>query len=574
MRLKRIFGVFLGLLGAVQIGFAACDPSTPPVVTPRIGLLEPVINACGWGVTMNNNMSILDTNTILLGAPNTFTADQTYTGNIFVSTLNVTNNAIINGQTIVKSIRFPDGTVQVSSGATTANVIQNTSSLQSGAVFYVSSGAATGPLTAPIVNASTLQINGVNFLSDGGNASGIFLGDTSAPSNSLGLDNICIGQQTCNTFTSANSDMVIIGNRAGRNLIAGNSDTCIGSQACGGLDTTGAGIKNIAVGANALSALGIGQKNVGTGWSAGGSVTTGNDNDLYGDSAGNNIVGGTANALYGSNSGINISGGVKNSCFGFNNCLNIKLGSSNTVVGATAGHSQDNNGADSGSTYIGFGAGPSPFLSNTPLFDAIAIGNNAVVVSSNTAQIGGPGVDAVRVIMSTFTASSGTVAGPFSVTGPLSITGPTSLNGNATFNNQIAAVFFNALQDGSSQINNDGGSGKQRLKITAQDGVIAQGNLISSGTTPSLGSCGTTPTISTAATNNAGNITWGGAATTCVLTFANGGYIAPPFCVANTASSSGFAEPTTTTNTGVTFTFSASITGSTMTYVCIGGRGG
>lgn len=104
-------------------------------------------------------------------------------------------------------------------------------------------------------------------------------------------------------------------------------------------------------------------------------------------------------------------------------------------------------------------------------------------------------------------------------------------------------------------------------------GVKNNGTIISSGTTPVIGTCGTTPVINPNSTNVTGSITWSGTATTCAFTFANGGYTSAPFCIADD-SGAGFAELAGVTASSATFNFSTSLTGSTMTYVCIGGKGG
>lgn len=103
-------------------------------------------------------------------------------------------------------------------------------------------------------------------------------------------------------------------------------------------------------------------------------------------------------------------------------------------------------------------------------------------------------------------------------------------------------------------------------------GIQNNGHSVSSGTLPVAGSCGTSPAIDINSTDEDGRVTWTGAATTCAFTFGVP-YTATPFCTAN-SSGAGFVELTTTANTGLTFTLSASITGGTITWHCHGGKGG
>lgn len=103
-------------------------------------------------------------------------------------------------------------------------------------------------------------------------------------------------------------------------------------------------------------------------------------------------------------------------------------------------------------------------------------------------------------------------------------------------------------------------------------GINTYGHTVSSGTTPTVGVCGTTPAMNPNSTDEVGAVVWGGAATVCGFTFANA-FQSPPFCLANTAGAA-FTEPIGVTASSATFNFSASLTGSTITYHCWGGKGG
>jgi hypothetical protein len=322
------------------------------------------------------------------------------------------SSGTVAGQFSPTTIRWPDGSIQVSSPSASGGT----------SVVLPSSGIAFGSPTNTVtsdtntltwdntikvlaisgkINVSTLQINGVDFLSDMGYTSDIFLGDTSAPP-STGVNNICVGQQTCNTYNSTTHDNTIMGNRAGRNLLTGNNNSCYGVQACGGMDTTGGGHKNVGLGSNALSAIGSGNSNTAVGYSASGGLTTGEDNVCIGDSAGNQITTGSHNVVVGDSSLLGDADGQSNVCVGFNGCFWTK-GSSNTVVGGFSGKGfNTNTSPTNANTYIGYNAGSNIDFSVRPLVDSICIGYNCAVSSSYTAVIGDIGTsDAVLVKMST-----------------------------------------------------------------------------------------------------------------------------------------------------------------------------
>lgn len=167
--MKKLLSVLLLGLWTGSL-YGACDSTTPPTTTPRIGLAQPVINACGWGATLNTDLSIIDSSSVFLNASNNFTAAQTFTSSVTISTLTVTNNATINGQTIVKSIRFPDGTVQVSS-APSGGVGSFSGINASGSPILASSATLLGGTNVTLSQSgSTITINSI---SSGGGASSL-----------------------------------------------------------------------------------------------------------------------------------------------------------------------------------------------------------------------------------------------------------------------------------------------------------------------------------------------------------------------------------------------------------------
>jgi len=106
-------------------------------------------------------------------------------------------------------------------------------------------------------------------------------------------------------------------------------------------------------------------------------------------------------------------------------------------------------------------------------------------------------------------------------------------------------------------------------------GVNNAGNVISSGTVPSVSSCGTSPTMDQGATNTAGTINVGsGSPTACTLTFANGGFATTPTCVVSDDLQT--AEPAITSRsaTAFTVTLGAALNSGHLFFICVGGRGG
>lgn len=103
-------------------------------------------------------------------------------------------------------------------------------------------------------------------------------------------------------------------------------------------------------------------------------------------------------------------------------------------------------------------------------------------------------------------------------------------------------------------------------------GVQLAGNVISSGTTPTVSSCGTSPTMGIA-TNFAGTINTGsGSPTACTLTFANGGFAATPTCVVTDDLQT--AEPAITSRsaTAITITLGAALNSGHIFFICVGNQ--
>lgn len=71
---RLILAFTLALLAATS---ARCDTTTS-----RLGMSLMDVGRTGWGTVLNNNLNLIDSGVVLLGAGNTFTADQTFSTNV------------------------------------------------------------------------------------------------------------------------------------------------------------------------------------------------------------------------------------------------------------------------------------------------------------------------------------------------------------------------------------------------------------------------------------------------------------------------------------------------------------
>ncbi|MEP5104206.1 MAG: hypothetical protein ABJQ84_06275, partial [Ekhidna sp.] len=143
---------------------------------------------------------------------------------------------------------------------------------------------------------------------------------------------------------------------------------------------------------------------------------TGGNNTVYGVNAGNSLIGGLSNTLIGSNAGQGVTGS-NNTMIGDGAGSNT-TGNENILIGRTAGNI---NTTGSSNTFIGTGAGNGNLgIGNTSgssitllgyfadtgvdgLTNATAIGQRAVVGSSNSLVLGGTGAESVNVGIGTTT---------------------------------------------------------------------------------------------------------------------------------------------------------------------------
>lgn len=320
--------------------------------------------------------------------------------------------------------------------------INVTSSLQSGATFYVSSGTVANSLTVggPIIgNGAYLQnvpimspsatapfpgptpgylditqyyntatgatggfrVAGTQTLSRQGGM--IVVGN--AGSGTAASSTICVGDSSCSNIDSGGLRSTIIGSVAAQADFA-EDNTCVGYNTCG--DTTAN--QQTLIGAFSGSSLTSGSANTAIGFNTIPIATTANANVCIGNNACDLLTTGSENMVVGNTAGADITSGVRNTCMGggtgsVQSCTGIITGSSNTAVGNGSLGNILYSGTESANTTIGYKAAVGIGVNN-----AVAIGYNSVATSSNTMMLGGAGNDGVRVIMTTMTVSSGSVS--------------------------------------------------------------------------------------------------------------------------------------------------------------------
>jgi len=196
----------------------------------------------------------------------------------------------------------------------------------------------------------------------------------------LGTDNVRIGENAGDSIASGGNDNVVIGKNAGTALTTGDSNVAIGHEAlaaqttagtntvvgnnAGASNTSGAitafgsnsltanttgnyshafgesalrsnttGQSNIAVGGSALRTNTTGDRNIGIGDSSLRAVTTADNNTAVGHNSGENMTTGYQNTLFGSEAGHSLTTGYGNTFVGRDSGYFTTTGNLNTFVG-------------------------------------------------------------------------------------------------------------------------------------------------------------------------------------------------------------------------------------------------
>lgn len=393
--MKKLLSVLLLGLWTGSL-YGACDSTTPPTTTPRLGLAQPVINACGWGATLNTDLSIIDSSSVFLNASNNFTAAQTFTNSVTISTLTVTNNATINGQTIVKSIRFPDGTVQVSS-APSGGVGSFSGINASGSPILASSATLLGGTNVTLSQSgSTITINSI---SSGGGASAL-----AVQRNAINISSPTVAIN----FLGPPFNVALVNAGTSQVTLDGSSVTLQGQNVIDLTSSLQTGATFYVSSGTVAGVITVSSIN----------VTSTNGYDQFGKAI--LFVGGNLNA----NTSVGVSAMTNNSGFGRNTAIgsfalqtnttgqsNVAVGygalfsqifSSNTAVGYQAGSADTTEAND---VFIGFQSGvgdqgvndvyvgANTASNNANLTNAIAIGQGIIPSASNTVYLGSTSIN-------------------------------------------------------------------------------------------------------------------------------------------------------------------------------------
>lgn len=252
------------------------------------------------------------------------------------------------------------------------------------------------------------SVHGTSGGNTGSNNTGF--GYATLTANSSGSNNTAVGSLALNANTVNGNTAVGAG--ALQLSVTGGSNTAVG---WGALTTSVASDGNTALGYQTLKNLTFGSSNVGVGAYALNQLTTGSENTSVGNLSSFFMTTATKNTAVGYGSLNKNATGYYNTAVG-NNALGLSLGSRNTIVGEVAGYGQV---SGDGNTVVGFEAGQStttsatyPYpsananvmgssntyigartgqgvSSNTYINKSIALGFQALVDSSNQAQIGG-----------------------------------------------------------------------------------------------------------------------------------------------------------------------------------------
>ncbi len=211
-----------------------------------------------------------------------------------------------------------------------------------------------------------------------------FVGNSSGYSNISGVGNSFFGGFS-GYFNTGNENS-FFGQQAGYNNTSGVENTFIGKTT--GLNNS-TGSFNTFLGKDVGYSNTMGQYNTYLGYKTGERNLSGNYNNFMGAFSGRNTLG-SHNNFIGYQAGLFNTEGSYNNFIGTDAGKNIILGSFNNYLGYQAGMTTGN-----GSYNLALGHN-ADFI--TPgLNNAIAIGKNAKVASSNSMVLGGTGVDAINV---------------------------------------------------------------------------------------------------------------------------------------------------------------------------------
>ena len=278
-----------------------------------------------------------------------------------------------------------------------------------GATIGSNALAVTGAVN---INGNVIQLQGNAFIQQfantGSDYDSLAIGQNALASYSgLGVENVCIGQDSCQWVVGASASNGAAETAVGRDALGARN--CGSSGCSGGTNLTGT--DNSAFGAAALTNLqGAAFQNTGLGTDSGYNLTTGGQNTFAGFAAGGDEADastantGSGNSAFGTGSLTSLQGAPqRNTCVGGFSCTNRTSGSDATVMGYDADE------FDLTQTVTVVGSGALKGISATPITAGAhtAIGFQALedlqgAASSDTGVGNDAGLNATTAVQSTF----------------------------------------------------------------------------------------------------------------------------------------------------------------------------
>ena len=316
------------------------------------------------GVTLN-----LDTTKVpQLNASNTFTGNQTVSGNLSATGTVSSASYQIGSNLFAFGSSINQNAFLGFAGSTTAN--QTT--LDTAVGYLALSNDTAGFNTA--IGSSALPVNTTGIFNTASGAVALFA-NTGGTSNTASGVSALFSNTTGSYNTAAGINALYSNN-------SGSGSTAVGAYALQNSSSTSA---NDAFGYQALYSNTTGSGNGAFGYQALHSTTTGFANDAFGIQALYSNTTGADNTAVGPSALLNNIGGSNNSAVGSAALENNTSGSQNTAVGVLA---LSGNSTGSNLTCIGYDCIGSGNISN-----ATAIGAHALVEQSNSLVLGASGVN-------------------------------------------------------------------------------------------------------------------------------------------------------------------------------------
>ncbi|MCA4898745.1 MAG: tail fiber protein [Bacteroidota bacterium] len=381
------------------VGMNALSTNTTGSSNTALGYFANVsTNALTNATAIGANASVTTSNTIQLG-------------DAAVTTVNVGTGT---------TAKLVAGQLQITGGTLGAGRVL-TSDASGNATWQPASGGGWG-LTG---NAAT--VDGTNFI---GTTDFIPLNFRVGGIASGRIDPVAIQANTFFGYSSGSGNSGTISTGFGFQSLQANTGS--NNTAFGGYSMVAntSGFANTAVGSNALRVNTTGAANTALGVSTLAQNTTGSNNTAIGGNVLNQNTTGTENTAVGTQSMQLNTAGASNTAMGFYALLqnqannNVAMGwralesnntgAGNTAIGTRAGYTAiiaNANVSGSNNTFIGFNSGPG---TSTQISNAMAIGANATVNTSNTVQLGDANVTTVNVGTGT---TAKLVAGQLQITG-------------------------------------------------------------------------------------------------------------------------------------------------------------